>query len=324
MDPALRTLSLLRRRGVWLLGGPMETASARQLLLGWRVPLQARRALALDEVRQAPRRPVIVLDAGTLDRAAALVRDLGRLDSTPPLVVISDALHRGLAELGWSGSTWGVHFVRAELLAEDLPVALDEAMAKQPELDESDGPPPELEEGSALAFDVEKLRAALLERAAWAAPVVEQVGSRLELRARLPELGEREARLELSWPAGSDVRLSLALQAPLPARRASFSARRGQGGLRGGLRGLLARLDDQQVGEPTFDDAMQVRADDAGLAEARAQLALLDDVAALEELSFDGEALFARARGLGRDEALALGAAVLALWRGVVRGRLGA
>lgn len=324
MDPALRTLSLLRRRGLWLVGGPLEAASARKLLEGWRIPVQSCRALIMEDARRAPRRPVVVVDPGHLDRARALAHDLGQLESPPPLVVISDALKRGLAELGWSGSTWGVHFARAELLAEDLPVALDEAMAKQPELDESDGPPPELAEGSALAFDVGELRAALLLRAAWAAPVVEQVGSRLELRARLPELDEREARLELSWPEGSDARLSLTLQAPLPARRAAFSARRERGGLRGGLRGLWTRLQDPQVGEPGFDEAMQVRADDAGLAEARAQLSLLDDVAALEELSLDGDVLLARATGLGRDEALALGAAVLALWRGVVRGRLGA
>lgn len=324
MDPALRTLSLLRRRGAWLLGGPVETASARQLFQGWRIPVETRRALVMNDARRSPRRPVVVVDPGSLDRARALAHDLRRLESPPPLVVVSDALHRGLAELGWSENTWGVHFVRAELIAEDLPAALDEAMARQPELDESDGPPPELEIGSALAFDVAALRSALLERAAWAAPVVEQVGSRLELRAHLPELGEREARLELSWPAGSDERLSLALQAPLPSRRASFTARRGPGGLRAGLRGLLARLGDRQVGEPAFDDAMEVRADDAGLAEARGQLALLDDVAALEELGFDGEGLHASARELGRDEALALCGALLALWRGLVRGRLGA
>lgn len=319
MNPTPRTLSLLRRRGAWLVVGLGEGRAVRRWLELQRIPVTAVRDLAADAAARCPRRTVILVDPGPLDRATKLAHALGALERPPPLVVVSDALQRGLAELGWRGGTWGVQFVRAQLLHDDLPTALDDALAGAPELDESDGPPPAIDGLAEVRFDVDQLRRALCERVAWAGPVVERVGNRLELRARVPELDERTATLVLSWPETGDESLAVELHAPLPLAHASSSARRE----RGGLRGLIARLDDQHLGEPAFDATMEVRADRAGLAELRAQHALLDDLIALTELAVDRETLHASARGVARDDVLSLSDAMLALWRGLVRGRLG-
>lgn len=320
MALSARSHNLLRRRGVWLVARPVMGALVRVWLDGLRVPVAVARFFDERDVARAPRRPIVLVDLGALDRAVPLARALRRIERPPPLVVVGDAIERGLAELGWRESTHRVGFVRTRALVDDLTAAFEDLLSGEPDLDESDGPPPDPDAVGDIAFDIDALRAELISRLSWAAPVVERVGQRLEVRANLPELEGAIGRLEIAWPDGTDAKLRLVMHAPLPPWRASFSARRATGG----LRGLLAGFTDVEVGEPAFDAAHVVHADRAGLEEARAQVALLDDVAPLAELAFDDDSFEALADGLARVEALALADSALALWRGLARGRLGA
>jgi hypothetical protein len=276
-------------------------------------------AEALAWSRAHPFAPLIVNDPGHLDRSLHIVE---RLEATmkprPIVVVVNNALDDGLAELGWTRSTYRVGFARTQNLAVDLHTALDDLVKGEPDLP-ADVVDRErtVDEGGDTRFDVAALADSLRAASAWAGGVVDRVGSSVEVHAAADDV---ECRLVVAWRDSAGARFDVSLDAALPSG-AGFVVRRQEPNLRPGM---LAGLHAPGLEHAEFDALFELApADEAGLDDARAIASTL--VAAPATLdAFVAEIARVRAggRGLARSDALDLATWLLEAWHSLVGRRL--
>lgn len=326
-DPAL--LARLRRTGVNVVGGRMAGRALRRVLEDHAVHVAEQLAshTAVSWAREHPLAPVIVFDSGALDVARDLVRRLDRAASAasarrPVVVVVSDALEQGIAELGWRESTYRVAFARQESVLHDVALALADLLATEPE--PAPGAPgletPMVNDLVEAAFDVDALHGELQARLAWLGAAAERVMSSWVYRFHAPESVDVDATLTVTWRDPAGLRFSLSLIGDLTPAAALFQAK-----IPRGLRGAIERLrEDQTVGDAAFDDAYVVHADEAGLEEAKAARDLLARFPGrLDTLEWTDDAFTARGDDLPREAVALVADAAAQVWHLLVRARLG-
>ncbi|HEY4221156.1 MAG TPA: hypothetical protein VGO62_07430 [Myxococcota bacterium] len=275
--------------------------------------------------------PQIVYDPGRLDRAVDLLERLeSALQPRPVVIVVSDSLEQGLAELGWKRSTYRVGFVRAQNLSGDLDNALDDLLLAEPELavdviDREREP----EDDETVRFDVAALTAELASTCAWAGAHVERMGRSIEVRVGIED-PVLEGELVAGWrdPDGKSFELSFVGALPPGVDGFSVWAARNIGALDGILREPAALLSQVPDVDPRFaarfDAGFQLRPEsDEGLAEAHSVAGTLASVpAAVDEVLVGVERASGRAGNVPRAAVLDHVRFFLEVWRVLARTRL--
>jgi hypothetical protein len=266
--------------------------------------------------------PLVVFDEFNLDVSVRLVDALERCPyERPVVVVVSSSLERGLAELGWTRSTYRVGFVRTQNLLDDLERTLDELLKTEPtpDFDRSSPGPSSLElrwesETNAALDDLSRS----LTRIEWAGPQAHRVVSSLNVECALAENDALKANITLMYMA-SFARFYFNMTAAIPQQAAFFAARRPTT-----ARDTLEQLRDTKVGDRFVDDTFICKADDNGLVETRALLRLIANAARnLDFIELSEYFLVARSEKAMLEPTLVALSTSLDLWRALARRRLG-
>lgn len=326
-DPAV--LARLRRSGVGLVGGILVSRPLRKVFeqQSVRVTAFVHSGAAVDWSMRHPHAPLFLFDGDQLDDTARIVGELennvrrGRVGRRPVVLVVTPRLERGLAEVGWSGSTHRVAFIRTEHLLHDVACALADFAGSEPE------PPADPVLSSLVTsrvdearFDVARLGRELEQSLAWLGARWERVQSSWMARVAAPEASDVESTLAVAWLDADGRAFSFRLDGALARAPGVFSARAPQG-----IWGAIERWrEDREVGERHFDDAYTVHADDAGLVEASRVKDLLRRFPGfLDALNWTEDAFCARAESLEREALVPVVEAAARAWHLLVRARLG-